>query len=132
MILVFVFVKSRQRFVELRFVRDIFDPALEEIFSKSKIFALRFDAERQSRLRLIVHCGHARVPGHVPGGHVPKQDNARLQSCNLPEQQENAAPFRTFPGDMRLNEKCVREDGTKSAQGGDETELANLLAQIEI
>jgi hypothetical protein len=37
-----------------------------------------------------------------------------------------------FPGDVCLNKKRVRNDRPKSTQRGDETELANFFAKIEI
>ena len=78
MIVVFVAIKPGERFIELRFVGIIFDPALQEIFAQRKIFALRFHPQSEPRLRLIVHRGCARVPSHVPRGHVPKQRDVRL------------------------------------------------------
>jgi hypothetical protein len=46
----FVAIKPGERFIELRFVRIIFDSAFEEIFAKREIFALRFYAKSQTRL----------------------------------------------------------------------------------
>src|SRR6266478_9097274 len=71
-VFVFLFINSGKRFVELRAVGVIFYSALKKIFSKRKILALRFDAQRKAWLGAIVHRGNARVPSHVPCRHVPK------------------------------------------------------------
>jgi hypothetical protein len=84
-VVVFVAVKAGEGFVELRAVGIIFYSALEEIPAEREIFSLCFDAECEARLRAIVQGGGARVPRHVPGGHVPKQKGTRLQRRDLPE-----------------------------------------------
>jgi hypothetical protein len=58
----------------------------EEILSQRKIFTLRFDSQRKTRLALIVHCRHACVPSHVPRRHVPKQEHPGLQRCDVAKQ----------------------------------------------
>ena len=68
----------------------------------------------------------------MPRRHVPKQNRARLQRRDLPEQQQQTTPFCPFPGYVRLNEKCIGYDRSKSAQRSDESELAKFFAQIEI
>ena len=50
-VFVFVAVKSGQRFVELRAVRIVPDPALQEVAAEIEIFALRFDPQGEARLR---------------------------------------------------------------------------------
>ena len=84
-IVIFIAVKSSERFIELWFLRIIFDPTFEEIFSDREIFALRFDTEREPRLRRIVQRGGARVPGHVPRRQVPEEWHMRLQGGDLPK-----------------------------------------------
>jgi len=54
-----------------------------------------------------------------------------LQGSDLPKEKQDAPPFRAFPGDVRLNEKCISYERTKSAQGRDESELADLFAEIQ-
>src|SRR5205807_2737434 len=105
---------------------------LEEIFSELKIFARCFDPKSLARLMRIVHGGGARIPGHVPRGHVPKQNGARLERRNLAKQKQDAAPFRSFPRNMRLDKKRVRHERAKSAERRDEPELAELFPQIEV
>ena len=78
-----------------------------------------------------MQCGDAGVPGHVPGRHIPKQDGARLQRGRFTEQEEDATPLGAFPGDVRLDEDDVRDERTKTAQGGEKTELADLFSQVE-
>ena len=85
MIFVFLFVKPGKCFVELGTIGIIFYSALKKIFAERKIFALRFDPQGETRLRSVVHCGDAGVPGHVPCGHVPKQERARLQRRDVLE-----------------------------------------------
>src|SRR5438045_392481 len=127
-IFVFFLVKPRQRIIKLRFLRIIFYPALEKILTQSEIFPLRLDAQGQAWLGLIVHGCHARVPGHVPCSHVPKQNRARLQRCYLAEQQKDATPFRSLPRDVRLDVKSIGNDRAKSTERGDETELSDLFS----
>jgi hypothetical protein len=37
-----------------------------------------------------------------------------------------------FPGRMRLDEESIGDNGSKSAQGGDESQLPEFLAKIQI
>ena len=131
-VVVFVAVESGERFVKLRLIGIVFDPAFEKIFAEGEIFALRFHAQSKPRLRRIVHRGCARVPSHVPGGHVPKQWDMRLQSRDLSKQKQNASPFRPLPSHVRFNEQNIREHRAEAAQRRDEPELPNPFAQIEI
>src|SRR6266404_401450 len=102
-IFVFLFVKTSERFVEIRAIGIIFYPALKKIFPETEILALCFDPQRQT-----------------------------LQSRDVPEQQQHTTPFRALPRDMRLDEEPVGDDRSKSAQGGYETELPEFFAKIEI
>jgi hypothetical protein len=68
----------------------------------------------------------------VPRGHVPEQNRARLQSCDLAEQPKYAAPLSAFPRHVRLHKKNVSNNRAKSTEGRDKTELPNLLSKIEI
>src|SRR5438105_8112852 len=88
---VFVAIEACERFVELRALGVVLDSALEKIFSELKIFALGLDPQSESRLRRIIQRGDARVPGHVPRGHVPEKNRARLQRRDLPEKKKDAA-----------------------------------------
>ena len=115
-IVVFVAIKAGQRFVELRAVRIVLDSAFEEILPELEIFALRFDPQGEPRLGGIVQGGGARVPRHVPGRHVPEQKRARLQRRDLAKKKQHAAPFRSLPGHVRLDEKDIRDQRTKTAQ----------------
>ena len=131
-VVVLVAIETRQRFVELRALGIVPDPALEEILAELEIFALGFDAKREPRLGRIVHRGRARIPGHVPRGHVPKQNRARLERRDLAKQQQHAAPFRSFPRHVRLNEESIGDQRTKTTQRRNESQLAELLAQSQI
>src|SRR5437773_1849438 len=71
-VFILLLVKARERFVELRAIGIIFYSALKKIFAKREIFPLRLDPQSETRLGSIVHCSHARIPGHVPCRHVPK------------------------------------------------------------
>ena len=86
MLFVFFLVEAGHRLVELRPIGIIFNAAFKKIFAERKIFTLCLDAQRKARLGLIVHRGHACVPSHVPCRHVPEQNRARLQRCDLSEQ----------------------------------------------
>src|SRR4029077_4348718 len=106
--------------------------SLEKILADGEVFALRFDAQGETRLGLIVRRRQTRVPGHMPCGHVPKQDCAWLQCCDLAKQQQHTTPFGPLPSRVRLNKKEIGDDGTKSTQRRDESELPKLFAQIEV
>ncbi len=56
------------------------------------------------------------VPGHVPGGHVPKENAARLERGDLAKQEQDAAPFRAFPGDVGADEKEIGHDRAEAAE----------------
>src|SRR5205823_9761831 len=71
-VVVLLSIKPGHRFVKLRTIRVVLDPALQKIFSELEIFALSFDAECESWLTRIIHRGGTRVPGHVPCRHVPE------------------------------------------------------------
>src|SRR5205814_512426 len=115
---VFVAIEACERFVELRALGVVLDSALEKIFSELKIFALGLDPQSESRLRRVIQRGDARVPSHVPRGHVPRKNRARLQSRDLPKKQKNAAPFRPFPRNVGLDKKSVGDERTKPTQRG--------------
>jgi hypothetical protein len=55
-----------------------------------------------------------------------------LQRGDLPEKKQDAPPFRALPGDVRLDEKRIGHQRTKSAQRGDESELSNLFAETQV
>src|SRR5205085_8496175 len=129
---VFVAIEARERFVELRALGVVLDSALEEILSELEILALGLDSQSESRLRWIIQRGDARIPSHVPGGHVPEKNRSRLQRRDLPEKKKDAAPFRPFPGDVRLDKKSVGDERTKPTQRGDEAQLPELFAQTQI
>ena len=61
-----------------------------------------------------------------------KRMRVRLQRRDLPEEDQDAAPFGSLPGDVRLDEKEIGDEGTKTAQRGDESELSELFAQTQI
>jgi hypothetical protein len=50
----------------------------------------------------------------------------------LSKQPKHPAPLGVFPGGMRLDKKRIGDNGAKSAQGSDESELAEFLPKIEI
>ena len=128
---VFVAVEAGERFVELRPVGVVPDAALEEVAANVEVFALRFDSQREARLALVVQCGRAGVPRHVPCGHIPEEGAARLEGSDLAEQEEDARPLGALPCDVRLDEQEVGNDGAEAAQSGKHAELPDLLAQVE-
>src|SRR5438093_8958796 len=68
----------------------------------------------------------------MPGGHVPKQRDMRLQSCDLAKQKQDASPFRAFPSHVRFDEEKIRQHRAEPAERGDEPELSDFFAEIEI
>ena len=109
-VVIFILIKARQCFIELGLLRIVTYSTFQKIFAQSKIFTLRFDPQRLARLGWVVQRCHARVPRHVPGGHIPKKNRAWLQSRDLPEEQENATPFGSLPRDVGLNEENIGDE----------------------
>ena len=54
-----------------------------------------------------------------------------MQRGRFAEQEEDTTPLGAFPGDVCLDEGDVCDERTKTAQGGDKTELADLFSQVE-
>src|SRR5205814_10201301 len=131
-IAVLISIEPGHRFVQLRTIRVVHDPAFQKVFSELKILSLSLNAECESGLGRIIHRGGACVPSHVPRRHVPKQNRAWLQGRDLPEKKKNPAPFRSFPGNVRLNEKSIRDEGTETAQRRNKAQLTDLLAKSQI
>ena len=50
-----------------------------------------------------------------------------LESCDLAEKEEDAAPFRPLPCNVCANEEDISSDCAKTTESGDETELADLF-----
>ena len=55
-----------------------------------------------------------------------------MERCDLSKQQQHSAPLSVFPSGVRLDEKTIGDDCSKSAQRGDESELPEFFAKIEI
>jgi hypothetical protein len=56
----------------------------------------------------------------------------RLQNRDLSKQKQNASPFGPFPGHVCLDKKKIGQQRAKTAQRGDEPELPDFFAEIEI
>jgi hypothetical protein len=71
-IVILISIEPGHRFVKLRAIRIVLNPAFQEIFPELEIFPLSFDAECEPRLGGIIPRGGARIPSHVPRRHVPE------------------------------------------------------------
>src|SRR5438477_7034870 len=56
----------------------------------------------------------------------------RLQSRDLAKQKQNPSPFGPLPGHVRLDKKKIGQHRAKPAQRGDEPELSDFFAEIEV
>ena len=54
-----------------------------------------------------------------------------MQRGRFAEQEEDATPLGAFPGNVCLDEGHVCDERTKTAQGGEKTDLADLFSQVE-
>jgi hypothetical protein len=55
-----------------------------------------------------------------------------LERRDLSKQPQHPAPLSIFPSRVRLEKKCIGDNGSKSAQSSDESELPEFFAKIEI
>ena len=55
-----------------------------------------------------------------------------MERRDLSKQQQHSAPLSVFPSRMRLDEESIGDDGSKSTQCSDKSELPDLFAKIEI
>ena len=131
-VMIFFFVEHAQSLVQEMPVGVVPDAAFEKIPAKIEILALRLDSQRLARLFGILARGDARVPSHVPRGHVPEQERAGLQRGHAVEKQRHAPPLRALPRLVRLNPEKIGDQRAKPAQRRKKTRLPDPFAQGEI
>src|SRR5205807_7276662 len=78
--------------------------------SEIDVFARSFLAHGFVWLRRIAQRRGARVPSHMPGGHVPEEDRMWLQRRSLTEEKQHARPLRFLPRrrseERRVGKEC--------------------------
>ena len=117
--------------VKLIAVGIVFDSSLQKVPAEVEVFALGFDAQCLARLFFILHRGDRGIPRHVPRGHVPVGERARLKRRNGIEQPRHAAPLGIFPSRVGFDPKNGRERGAESTERGEKPRLADALAQLK-
>jgi len=68
----------------------------------------------------------------MPRGCVPKHEYPWLERRDLSEQPQHPAPLSVFPSCVRLDKKRIGDDGSKSAQRSDESQLPDFFTKIEV
>ena len=91
-----------------------------------------FLTNAESGLLGILEDEDAAIPGHVPGGIVPKIVVARLQRSYVIKNMGHDAVFGFLPCGVSLNPKNVGNGSTKATERGDEVGLPDAFAEREI
>ena len=94
--------------------------------------ALVANAQGLAGLRRVLKRGSARVPGHVPRGHIPIEEGSRLKGSYRIEKRSHAAPLGSFPCIVGLDPEKGGQWGAETAQSRQKAQLSDLFAQIEV
>jgi len=132
MVFQFVPQKDAETFVKKGAVRIIFEAAIEVVAAEFEILPLVADTQGLAGLRFIVQRRDAGIPRHVPRGHVPIKQRARLQGGHRVEKPGHATPLGSLPGVVGLDPKIGGQRRAKPAQRGEETHLPDAFAEIEV
>src|SRR6476620_3416731 len=111
--------------------RIVLDAAVKKIPPEPEILALAANTQCLAGLRGVLECGGARVPRHVPCGHIPIEGRPGLKGSHCLEQACHSTPFRPLPRRVRLDPEIRRQGRSEAAQSGQEAQLAGPRAQFE-
>ena len=100
-VMILVSVKSRERFVKLRSIRIIFDPAFEKILAEREIFPLRLDT--QGLARLVRSFSAATLAFHAMC-HAAMSQNKMERGCSVVASRKSSS---TRPHSVRSQATCA-------------------------
>jgi hypothetical protein len=116
--------------MELVAIGIVSDPPLEKIPAQLLILTPGLDPEGLAGLLLVLHGSNRSIPRHMPRSHVPIHQRPGLQGGYRLENPRHTPPLGVLPGGVGLDPKNRSEWRAESAERGEESRLADALAQV--